>query len=131
MTVFESTVTINQPVNKVYDFLADLNNHGKLMPENVQDWQSTYNTASLSIQNMAKLSLQAESRVENSEIKIIALDKKPFDLALTWTLSSAGDDTEVNYTITADLNMMLKMLASGPLQKLADHETQSLATILS
>jgi hypothetical protein len=80
---------------------------------------------------MAKLSLVVESRVQNSEIKIIPSEKPPFNLELKWTLSSNNDHTEILFTIYADLNMMLKMLASGPLQKLADHETNTLVSILS
>jgi len=118
-------------VNRVYDFLADMNNHQKLMPDNIQDWVSTYDTARFSIPNMAKLSLAVESRVPNSEIKIIPNEKPPFDLELKWNLAVDGDQTNVVFTISADLNMMLKMLASGPLQKLADHETEALAALLS
>ena len=33
MSTFESTVTINKPVNIVYQFLADMNNHQQLMPD--------------------------------------------------------------------------------------------------
>lgn len=131
MSTFESKISIKQPINEVYDFLADMNNHQQLMPENVQDWVSTHDTASFNIQNMAKLSLVVESRVQNSEIKIIPSEKPPFNLELKWTLSSNNDHTEILFTIYADLNMMLKMLASGPLQKLADHETNTLVSILS
>ena len=100
------------------------------MPENIVDWTSSYNEASFNIQNMAKLSLKVDSREDNKEIKIIPSEKPPFDLTLTWILSPGEGYTDVLFTITADLNMMMKMLASGPLQKLADHETQSLLTIL-
>jgi carbon monoxide dehydrogenase subunit G len=80
---------------------------------------------------MAKLSLKIESRTADQEVIIIPAAKPPFDLKLKWSLSFDNDHTEVVYTINADLNMMMKMLASGPLQKLADHETQSLNALLS
>jgi hypothetical protein len=80
---------------------------------------------------MAKLALRIDSRIENIEINIIPFEKPPFDLGLKWGLSASGSSTEVQFTIAADLNMMMKMLASGPLQKLADHETQKLAELLS
>jgi len=131
MKTFQSKITINQPLGAIYSFLADLNNHRQLMPENITDWVSTYDTASFNVQNMAKLSLKAESRVPDREIRIIPSEKPPFDLELKWELSAANNQTEVTYTIAADLNMMMKMLASGPLQKLADHETQTLDSIFS
>jgi carbon monoxide dehydrogenase subunit G len=130
MTIFESKVTINRPIHEIYHFLTDLNNHRLLMPDNVQDWSSTFDTASFIIQNMAKLSLMVESRVEDREIKIIPSEKPPFDLELRWELLPGNGHSEVIFTISADLNMMLKMLASGPLQKLAEHETQTLVSII-
>jgi carbon monoxide dehydrogenase subunit G len=131
MTTFESKITVNRSVNEVYSFLADFNNHQQLMPDNIENWNSTFDTAGFSIPNMAKLSLKIESRIPNSEIKIIPAEKPPFGMELKWTLTPVNDHTDVVFNIIADLNMMLKMLASGPLQKLADHETQTLISILS
>jgi hypothetical protein len=131
MKVFESRISINRPIHEVYRFLADLNNHQQLMPENIMDWVSTTDTASFNVQNMAKLSLKVGSRVPDREIKIIPAEKPPFDLELKWELSSVKNYTDVVFSISADLNMMLKMVASGPLQKLTDHQTQALGSILS
>ncbi|WPU92197.1 SRPBCC family protein [Mucilaginibacter sabulilitoris] len=131
MTTFTSNISINKPINEVYNFLADFNNHQKLMPENIQEWESTADEANFSIQNMAKLSLKVESRIPDEEIRIIPAAKPPFDLEIKWSLSSDNDHTNVLLTINADLSMMMKMLASGPLQKLADYETQSLSEILN
>ncbi|NOW97990.1 SRPBCC family protein [Mucilaginibacter sp. SG564] len=131
MSIFTSNTSINKPINEVYEFLADFNNHQKLMPENIQEWVSTTDEAHFSIQNMAKLSLKIESRIPDQEIIIVPTAKSPFDLKLKWSLSFDNDHTNILFTIDADLNMMMKMLASGPLQKLADHETNSLTEILS
>jgi len=101
------------------------------MPDNILDWQSTTDTASFNVQNMAKLSLKIANRTENSEIKIVPAEKPPFDLELRWELTPVNNNTQASFTISANLNMMMKMLASGPLQKLADHETQTLTSILT
>jgi carbon monoxide dehydrogenase subunit G len=131
MTTFQSKGAINKPVSDVYLFLSDMNNHQQLMPDGVTNWQSTTNDASFTVQNMLKLSLKMGECAANREIKIIPSEKPPFDLELKWALSSNNDQTNVVFTITADLNMMMKMMASGPLQKLADHEVQTLSKILS
>jgi len=101
------------------------------MPDNIQNWVSTSDEANFDIQNMAKLSLKITERVEDKSIKIIATGKPPFDITLTWNLSVHGDGTSITFTIGAALNMMMKMMASGPLQKLADSQTQALAKALS
>lgn len=131
MTVIESTTEINVPVEKVYAFLADMNNHQQLMPENIYNWSSTTDEANFTIQNMAKLAIKISNRIENREITAIPTEKAPFDLELKWTLANNGKEgTIATHIISADLNMMMKMLASGPLQKLADHQTSRLAEIL-
>ncbi|SDL67927.1 SRPBCC family protein [Pedobacter antarcticus] len=132
MTVIESVATINRPVDQVYAFLADMNNHQQLMPENIYNWTSTTDEANFTIQNMAKLTLKISSRIENQELIAVPSEKAPFDLELKWTVSDNGDGTTIaTHIISADLNMMMKMLAAGPLQKLADHQTSRLAEILA
>lgn len=130
MTIIQSKVTVNKPVSEVYAFLADLNNHQQLMPENIYNWSSTKDEARFTIQNMAKLALKVSSRTENQEIVIVPSEEAPFAVELKWTFNDLGNgSTEVNYIISAELNMMMKMLASGPLQKLADHETEKLKAL--
>ena len=75
--------------------------------------------------------MKIASRVENEAVIVIPAEEAPFDLEMKWELSSVADATNVVYTVSADLNIMMKMLASGPLQKLVDHQTQSLGAVLS
>jgi hypothetical protein len=132
MTIIESATTIHQPVDKVYTYLADLNNHQQLMPENIYNWSSTVDEASFTIQNMAKLAIKITSRIENKELIAIPTEKAPFEIELKWTVEDNGDGTTTaKHIISADLNMMMKMLAAGPLQKLADHQTERLSEILA
>src|SRR6478672_6975640 len=131
MTIIESKVTVNKPVAEVYEFLADLNNHQQLMPENIYNWSSTEDEAKFTIQNMAKLALKISSRKKNEEIVAIPSEEAPFALELKWSVSDKGDGkTEALHSISAELNMMMKMLASGPLQKLVDHQTATLKKVL-
>ena len=130
MAIFESKVNINRSLSDVYQFLTNFNNHQQLMPDNIQNWTSTFDDASFGIQNMVQLSLQIAERVDNKSIKIIATDTPPFPVQLTWDLEAEGNSTNVVFAINAELNMMMKMMASGPLQKLANHEVESLAAVL-
>jgi len=132
MTNIESTVSIERPVNEVFNFLADLNNHQQLMPENIYNWSSTKNEARFTIQNMAKLALKVSSITQDKEIIVKPSEAVPFDLELKWTLNDLGDGkTEATHTFSAELNMMMKMVISGPLQKLVDYEAAQLKAIFS
>ncbi len=131
MTIIESKAHVKKPVSEVFNFLSDLNNHQQLMPENIYNWSSTTDEARFTIQNMAKLALKVSDRQKDKSITIVPSEEAPFAVELKWTLSDKDGATEAALVISADLNMMMKMLASGPLQKLADHQTKSLAGALA
>ena len=132
MTVIESATVVNKPIDQVYTYLADLNNHQQLMPDNIYNWTSTADEATFTIQNMAKLSIKIASRVENKELIAVPSEEAPFAIEMKWIVEDNGDGTTTaKHILSADLNMMMKMLASGPLQKLVDHQTARLTEILN
>jgi len=131
MSSFTSKVLINKPVEEVYTFLKDCNNHEKLQPENIYNWSSTEDEASFTIKNMAKLSLKIEERKENVHIKFVPVGETLFEVSLIWLVEPADSGTTVKLELNADLNMMMKMVASGPLQKLVDFQTQRLIEVLA
>lgn len=131
MSVFQNSTPINKPLNEVYHFLADLNNHEQLMPENIYNWTSTADEAKFTIQNMVKLALKISERVENEELVCKPSEEAPFELTLRWKVAEISENTtNATFIIDADLNMMMKMMASGPLQKLVDHQVNRLKEIL-
>ena len=131
MTTIQNSTEINKNVSEVYAFLTDLNNHEQLMPENIYNWSSTADEARFTIQNMAKLALRIDQRVENEIIKLVPSEKAPFEVALRWELQElTGTATKATFIIDADLNMMMKMIAAGPLQKLVDFQVNKLKELL-
>jgi len=131
MTTIQNTTEINRSVGEVFAFLTDLNNHEQLMPENIYNWSSTADEARFTIQNMAKLALKVEERVANQIIKLIPSEKAPFEVTLRWELKAVSDtETKATFVIDADLNMMMKMIATGPLQKLIDFQVNKLKAVL-
>jgi hypothetical protein len=130
MTTFKSTITLPLPVERVYAFLEDCNNHEQLQPENIYNWSSTRDEANFTIKNMAKLSLKVVERVENASIRFEPGSEAPFEVSLTWLLRPIDAGTEVSIQLDAELNMMMKMVASGPLQKLIDHQINKLPEVL-
>lgn len=131
MTIIQNNIIVQKQAGEVYDFLADCNNHEQLMPENIYNWSSTRDEARFTIQNMAKLALKVENRVQDEEVLFVPLEKAPFDVSLRWKIEAIDENsTRASLIIEADLNMMMKMLASGPLQKLVDHQVMRLAQVL-
>src|SRR5690606_14680147 len=130
MTIIQSQTTVDSSIDRVYAFLADCNNHERLMPENVYNWESTHDEARFTIQNMAKLALKIEQRVENREVVFVPAEKAPFDVTLRWEVTPQTDSqTLARFVVEADLNMMMKMVASAPLQKLVNHQIDQLKSV--
>lgn len=131
MTTIQNSIVIGRPVSEVYAFLADCNNHEQLMPGNIYNWSSTRDEARFTIQNMAKLALKVDNRIENREVLFVPAEKAPFDVSMRWTVEPTGEDSaRASLIIEADLNMMMKMLAAGPLQKLVDHQVTRLGEVM-
>jgi len=131
MTTIQNQIELNRPAKEVYDFLADCNNHEQLMPENIYNWSSTKDEAQFTIKNMAKLTLRIAERVAPSEIRFVPAEKAPFDVEMKWIITATGTETSAaQLIIQADLNMMMKMVATGPLQKLVDHQVKRLAEVV-
>lgn len=131
MTIIQNSTVVNKSINEVYAFLADLNNHEQLMPENIYDWTSTMDEASFTIKNMAKLALKISQRLENKEIVCVPSGEAPFEIKLFWRLEDLeGQAVKATFVIEAELNMMMKMMASGPLQKLVDYQVKLLNEVL-
>ena len=131
MTVIQNQISIDRPVADVYAFLADCNNHEQLVPDRIDDWVATRDEARFTIRNMAKRALKVDRRTENSEVVFVPAEKAPFDVTLLWNVSPAGDAaTKAELVIEADLNMMMKMLALKPLQRLIDDQLEALKKTL-
>ena len=132
MSTFQRSATIAKPIEALYSFLSDMNNHEQLMPEDIENWTSNTDEARFSIKNMITLALGMTTRTAPREIVCSPIEKSPFPLSLRWTLEAKGaQETTVSFVIEAELNMMLKMMASGPLQKLVDHQVQTLEKLFA
>jgi len=118
MTDFKSELkSIKADDRQIFHFLCDLNNFERLMPEQVIHWQSTRDTCSFTIKGMADLAMKIEKREEFQLVTYVSEGKSPFSFQLSFFISKqeAGGST-VSSVLQADLNPMIKMMASRPLQ---------------
>lgn len=130
MTRFQKQVRVPAAAEKVYAFLADCNHHEQLQPSNITDWSATQDTAQFTIKNMGKFALKVASRVPHKQVTIVPDGASPVALSLIWSLAEINEnETSVTLTLEAELNMMMKMLASTPLQKLVDHQAEQLSLV--
>ncbi|MBU0763639.1 MAG: SRPBCC family protein [Bacteroidetes bacterium] len=107
---------INKADKAIFEFLTDFNSFEKLMPERVINWRSTTDTCSFTIQGTAGLGMQIIERQPNTLIKIADHGNVPFKFNLNVNIESTGMGTSlVQFVFDADMDPMLKMMASRPL----------------
>ena len=85
------------------------------MPEQVVDWKSTVDECTFTIKGMATLGMKIVEKTPNSLIKVVKNGSAPFDFTLSCMIDDLQDQCAVQLAFDADLNMMMKMLASKPL----------------
>ena len=116
MTRLESDkVTVNKTAKEVFEFLTDFNNFQRLMPEQVTDWKSTADECTFTIKGMATLGMRIKEKIPYTTIVIEKNGKAPFDFFLTCQLEDKQSQCEAQLFFDADLNPMMKMMASKPL----------------
>lgn len=122
MKNFESRrVTLQASDQTVFDFLSNMSNLGRFMPEQITNWQATEDTCSFTIQNMTTLSMRISERVPFERIDVISEGKTPFKFTLQLLLNpQTAAQSEARFVLVADLNPIFSMMASKPLQNLVD-----------
>jgi carbon monoxide dehydrogenase subunit G len=122
MTNYKSTlITVQKTQLEVFNFLSDYNNFGKLMPEQVTNWQSTDTECSFTIQGMASLQMKIVERRANDLISMESFGKTPIKFTLFVNIEAVNDQScTALVSIDADINPMLKMMLDKPLSNLVE-----------
>ena len=128
MKKFESEQhIIKNSSENIYKFLADFNNYKNLMPEQIVNWQSTEDNCSFTIQGMADISMKIQEKIPHSKIIIVPNGKVPFAFELICEMQAIDENSaKTQLTFMADLNPMLSMMASKPLQNFVNILSQKL-----
>ena len=130
MTISSEPAVLNKSKQEVFEFLNNLENHGQLMPPNIDDWQADQTTCSFRIKGMVELSLKKEETGSTDRIKTVPNGKAPVELDLEWNLTEENGSTTAIFTINAKLNPFLKMMAQKPLTELANYQAAKLVDVM-
>lgn len=110
-------VSCQQSAEKIFNFLSDFNNFKTLMPPQVTNWQSTSDTCTFTINNMATVGMKIESKTPHSKIHIISDGGKvPFSFTLDVLLTPLNDSNCTGQLVfDADIPIFLRPMVEGPL----------------
>jgi carbon monoxide dehydrogenase subunit G len=112
---------INCQPQKVYDFLINFDNFTRLLPEQVENWQTSGDSCSFEIKGLATLGLRITEKIPFTFINMVAEGKLPFGFTLgTFIGEHDAQQCQVQLIIDADMNPFIAMMAEKPLQNFVD-----------
>lgn len=133
--IFKSNWTKNQVSDKeLFDYIGDMNNMPSILPEQVVDVKADHDNLSFTIQGMGSIALRVAKREPNKLIQLVPEGKTPFQFVLniyirdtespshqvTKSMSVSESVSECCFEIDAQLNPLMQMMASRPLQNLVN-----------
>jgi len=123
MTTFESTVkTAPHAAATIFAFVSDFTQFEHLIPKDkVKNWESTQESCRFTVDPIGELGLKIIEKEPFTTVKFTAEGKTPFNFFLWIQLKEENEQlTHIKVTIKADMNPMIKMVASGPVKKFID-----------
>lgn len=118
ISVYESrTGTLSCTSAEVYNFVTDIRNFGQFIPDGtITQWQAERDSCSFSVSVVGVISLRIAGKEQHTKVVFNGDALKKNDFSLTLKISNGSSETaEVKIVLEAELNPMLKMLASKPI----------------
>ena len=119
MTTIETEKKISSnSIQRLFDFLSDMNNFEKLMPEGkIEKWESSEDQCEFTIKGMARIGLKKETVESPGKILISSFGKVPFSFKLDILLEEkSNESTEAHMIFKGDINPFMKMMVEKPLK---------------
>ncbi len=122
--------TIDKSAKEVFDFLTDLQNFEKLMPENIDKFEIINEDRFLfALKGMPEIVLQRKEQNPNDKIVLgAASDKLPFTLTAD-ILAVSKDECEVTLSFNGEFNAMMAMMIKSPITNFMGTLSEKLAVI--
>ena len=107
---------VGKSQKEVYDFLSDLSNFKKLMPDSIQTFEVLdEDTFRFALKGMPEIVLRRKEQTPHEKIVLgAASDKLPFTLTATLREIEA-EETEVALTFEGEFNAMMAMMIKSPI----------------
>ena len=110
--------TINKSAQDTFDFLSDVKNFEKLMPENISKFEVLDTDKFLfALKGMPEIVLKKKEAIAPNKIVLGAAGGK-LDFSLTANITEpAPEQSEVELIFEGEFNAMMAMMIKGPINK--------------
>jgi carbon monoxide dehydrogenase subunit G len=114
--------TIHKSQQEVFDFLNDVKNFEKLMPENITKFEAIGEEGFVfALAGMPEVELKKKDAVAPNKIQLGAPAGSKIDFNLLADIKEiTGDSSEVLFTFSGEFNMMIGMMIKGPITKMIE-----------
>lgn len=118
MNLESPKTTVNKSSQEVFDFLSDVKNFEKLMPENISKFEVIDEDKFLfALKGMPEIILKKKELTPPNKIVLGAAGGK-IDFSLTGQISEIdANSSEVLLQFNGDFNPMMAMMIKGPITK--------------
>lgn len=118
MNIESPKVTLNKSPQATFDFLTDVKNFEKLMPENISKFEVINDDTFLfALKGMPEIVLKKKEVIPPNKIVLGAAGGK-IDFSLTGHITQLDDTTsEVQLVFNGSFNPMMAMMIKGPINK--------------
>lgn len=136
---------IDSPIADVYSFLSDFSKIGRLIEtarqmgagqqmseisDKIENVVTTEDTCTFLVKGLGEMGVRIVEREKPKLIKLEGDGSVPFNFEVWIQLLDNGPyDTRLRITVEADLNMMMKMLLKGKLEKGINQLAEGLSKI--
>jgi len=129
MNLESPKVTISKSPQDVFDFLTEVENFEKIMPESKQKFETLANDKFLfQLKGMPELILKQKENISPSKVVLgAASDKLPF--TLTANISEKENLTETQLVFDGDFNPMMAMMIKKPIQNFINALAENLSKL--
>jgi len=129
MNLESPKVTINKSANEAFDFLTDVKNFERLMPENTSKFEVLGDdTFVFALKGMPEIELKKKEVVTPNKIVLGAAGGK-LDFSLIGTISEINAQScEAQLTFEGDFNPMMSMMIKGPISKFLETLANNMVT---
>ncbi len=132
VSIKSNKTTINQSAEVVFEYLSVPENYRILMPSKVRSFEATDDEATLDIEGIGKVELAFVQKDSPTYLELKPQNKLPFNFNLEWNIKSISDQqAEVEATINAELNFMMRLMAEKLLKDFLDVQVHKLTKHLN
>lgn len=144
--VVSNVQKIESSIDKVYHFLSDLNKVGAMIDmarqmgmakgemanisDKVNNFQTTEDTCTFDVKDVGKMGVRIVEKLEPKLVKYGSEGGVPFEFTMWIQLLENGPyDTRMRITFETEMNMVMKMMLKGKLEKGINQLAEGLAKL--